>query len=94
MAYILVRQNVEDYGKWKQAFDAHQSFRSENGSKGGKVFQSANDPNEVFVLLEWESIESLRKFSQSESLKEAMKQAGVVGMPDVHLLEEVVTTAK
>jgi len=94
MAHILVRQNVEDYGKWKPAFDAHQSFRSENGSKGGKVFQSANDPNEVFVLLEWENIESLRKFSQSEGLKEAMKEAGVVGMPNVYILEEAATTAK
>jgi heme-degrading monooxygenase HmoA len=94
MAHILVHHKAEDYGKWKSAFDAHQSFRSENGSKGGKVFQSANNPNEIFVLLEWESMESLQKFSQSDSLKEAMKEAGVIGMPNVHILEEAVTTAK
>ena len=94
MAHILVHHKAEDYSKWKSAFDAHQSFRSENGSKGGKIFQSANNPNEIFVLLEWESMESLQKFSQSDSLKEAMKEAGVVGMPNVHILEEVATTSK
>jgi heme-degrading monooxygenase HmoA len=94
MAHILVHHKVEDYVKWKPVYDRHGSFRSENGSKGGKVFQSANDPNDVFVLLEWESTESLQKFSQSDSLKEAMKESGVVGMPEVYFLEEAATTLK
>lgn len=93
MAQILVHHKVEDYKKWKPVFDEHGVFRSENGSKGGKVFRSANDPNDVFVLLEWESIESLQKFSQSDSLKEAMKESGVIGMPEVHFLEEAATTS-
>jgi heme-degrading monooxygenase HmoA len=94
MAHILVHHKVEDYSKWKLVFDAHGLFRSENGSKGGKVFRSADNPNDVFVLLEWESMGSLQKFSQSESLKEAMQKSGVVGMPDVYFMEEAATTDK
>ena len=94
MATLFVRHTVEDYGKWKTSFDEHSSFRSDNGSKGGKVFRSVNDPNELFVLLEWESVEGIQKFSQSDDLKKVMKEAGVIGMPDIHILEEVSTTSK
>jgi heme-degrading monooxygenase HmoA len=94
MAYILVHHKVENSGKWKPVFDEHGSFRAENGSKGGKVYRSTTDPNDLFVLLEWESLEGIQKFAQSDSLKEAMKEAGVVGMPEVHILEEVATTEK
>ena len=94
MAHLLVHHKVEDYNKWKSAFDDHSSLRSEGGSKGGKVFRSANDPNELFVLLEWDNLENAQKFVQSDDLKEAMKQAGVVGMPAIHFLEEVATTSK
>ncbi len=88
MAHILVHHIVEDYRKWKLAFDDHAAYRSKNGSKGGKVFRSSSDPNEVFVLLEWDSIENAKKFTQSDQTKEVMKDAGVVGMPGIHFVEE------
>ena len=93
MAYILVRHNVEDYSKWKPVFDKHSNLRSKNGSKGGKVFQSADNPDEVFVLLEWDSLDNARNFAQSDNLKEAMQEAGVVGMPDIYFIEEAAETA-
>lgn len=94
MAHILVHHKVEDYNRWKSVFDEHGSFRFENGSKGGKVFRSAKDPNELFILLEWESLDRLEIFSRSEGLKEAMQKSGVVGMPEVYYLEETATSSK
>jgi heme-degrading monooxygenase HmoA len=88
MAHLLVHHKVEDYRKWKLAFDDHAAYRSKNGSKGGKVFRSSSDPNEVFVLLEWDSIENAKKFGQSDQTKEVMKEAGVLGMPAIHFVEE------
>ena len=88
MAHLLVHHKVEDYRKWKLAFDEHAAYRSKNGSKGGKVFRSSSDPNEVFVLLEWDSIENAKKFAQSDQTKEVMKDAGVVGMPAIYFVEE------
>lgn len=92
MAHILVHHKVEDYKKWKLAFDDHLAYRSKNGSKGGKVFRSSSDPNEVFVLLEWDSIENAKKFGQSDQTKEAMKDAGVAGMPEIYFVEEAAHT--
>jgi heme-degrading monooxygenase HmoA len=92
MAHILVHHKVEDYNKFKTAFDGHSAFRSQNGSKGGKVFQSAGNPNDLFILLEWDSLENAQKFAQTDNLKQAMQSAGVVGMPEVYFVEEAATT--
>ncbi len=94
MAHLLVHHKVEDYNKWKPLFDEHSSFRSQNGSKGGRVFRSANNPNEIFILFEWDNVANAQKFAQSDNLKEIMKKAGVVGMPEAYFLEEATEPAK
>jgi heme-degrading monooxygenase HmoA len=88
MAKLLVHHKVGDYNKWKPFFDEHASFRSKMGAKSGKVFHSADNPNDIFLLFEWDSVENAKKFSQSDNLKEVMMNAGVIGMPDIHFLEE------
>ncbi len=94
MAHFLVHHKIEDYKTWKTVFDGHSSLRSEAGSLGGKVFRSINNPNELFVLLEWDSLANAQKFAQSDSIKEAMKNAGVVGMPAIYFVEEAAETSK
>ena len=94
MAYILVHHQIEDYNKWKPVFDDNADDRAEHGSTGGKIFRNADEPNDIFVLLEISSVEEGKKFAQSDSLKEVMQKAGVISMPEVHFLEEAATTAK
>jgi len=93
MAYLLVHHEVEDFDKWKHNFNAHAYARSETGSKGGKVFRNADNPNEVFVLLEWDSLENAKSFGKSENIKEIMKNAGVTGIPAIYYLEESAKTS-
>lgn len=88
MAHMLVHHKVEDYNKFKPVFDMHTTARSEAGAKGGRVFCNVNNPNEVFVLLEWDNLENAQKFAQSNTIKEAMKNAGVIGMPEIYFVEE------
>jgi heme-degrading monooxygenase HmoA len=47
------------------------------------------DPNELVILLEWDSSENARRFADAEDLREAMQRAGVADWPDVYVLEEV-----
>jgi heme-degrading monooxygenase HmoA len=94
MAHFLVHHKIEDYKTWKTVFDGHSSLRSKAGSLGGKVFRSTNNPNELFVLLEWDSLANAQKFAQSDSIKEAMKNAGVVVMPEIYFVEEAAETSK
>ncbi len=89
MPYVLIRAKVEDYAKWKPVFDEHRATRQASGSKGGRLFRNADDPNETVILFEWDDLEKARQFAQSDDLRQRMQQSGVADRPDVYFLEEV-----
>jgi hypothetical protein len=88
MSYVLVRLKVADYARWKLIFDADSANRQAGGSKGGQLFRSADDPNDMIMILEWDQ-EQAHQFCQSEELKARMQEAGVLGSPDFFFLEEI-----
>ena len=90
MPYLLVRHRVEDYERWRPVFDHdHGAARERWGSKGGRLLRNADDPNELVVLLKWDSLDNARRFADADDLREAMQRAGVADQPDVYFLEEV-----
>jgi heme-degrading monooxygenase HmoA len=89
MPYMMIRHKVADFARWKPVFDQHGATRAANGSKGGQLFRSAGDPNEVVILFEWDTHENARKFTQSDDLRAAMKRAGVADTPDLYFLDQV-----
>jgi quinol monooxygenase YgiN len=86
MAKLIVHHKVQDFSAWRKAFDNHDPSRREFGSTGAQVFQSAGDPNDVTAIMDWPSVDAAKAFATSASLKEAMKNAGVISQPDVTLL--------
>jgi hypothetical protein len=84
----MVRLIVADYARWKLVFDADGANRQASGSKGGQVFRSADDPNEV-ILLFARDLQKARQFSRSEEFGASMQDAGVIGLPEIFLLEEI-----
>ena len=86
MVHIIIRHKVADYSRWKDAFDAHLSTRKAAGETDYRVLQSVDDPREVTLFLDWDSLERARRFAGSEDLKQAMQKAGVVDKPDIYFL--------
>lgn len=89
MLHMMVIHTVEDYEKWKKVFDADAPMRKSGGSKGGRLYRSADNPNQLIVQLDWESAEKAQQFASSPGLRETMERSGVVGMPQVFFLEEI-----
>jgi heme-degrading monooxygenase HmoA len=89
VAQLFIRHKVKDYAKWKTQFDEHGAKRKAAGCKGGRLFRSEKDPNEVVILFEWEDLGKAHKFAESEDLRQAMERAGVVGKPELYFLEEI-----
>ena len=54
MAFIITRINVGDYDAWKPMFD-QDAPGARAASKGWKVLRSVDDPNEVFIQVEFAS---------------------------------------
>jgi hypothetical protein len=47
------------------------------------VFQSVDDPNDVTVWHDFDSVEAARSFASSEALRDAMGRAGVTNEPQI-----------
>ncbi|MGZ7109598.1 MAG: antibiotic biosynthesis monooxygenase family protein [Methanobacterium sp.] len=73
-------------------YDEDGAVRKAKGSKGAFVFHSADDPNHVFVLTNWENLESAKNFAESDDLRITMQKAGVNGRPEVYYLEKIERT--
>lgn len=89
MAYLLQIVKVEDFDKWKHVFDERAIVRKASGSQGGRLLRNVDNPNEIVMILKWDSIENARKLLASDDLKKAIKRAGVIGEPKFYLLDEV-----
>ncbi len=53
-AFIVTRIDVDDFDTWKQIFDKDESG-TRHTAKGHRVLRSLDDPNDVFVLVEFAS---------------------------------------
>jgi hypothetical protein len=60
MPFILTRIQVGDYDTWKPMFDQDKPG-ARSDSKGWRVLRNADDPNEVFIQVEFESAEQARE---------------------------------
>jgi len=89
MPFTLIRHKVKDYLQWKFVFVEHARTRKATGSQGGMLFQNAENPNEIFLLMEWDDFEKAREFAGSPDLRETMERAGVADKPDVYFLQKV-----
>jgi hypothetical protein len=83
---VIVTHEVEDYAKWKAAFDEHQGNRDGHGIVGHAVNRSVDNPNLVMVYLQARTPEEIKSFLEDPALKQAMGKAGVVGAPQFNLV--------
>jgi quinol monooxygenase YgiN len=87
LAGVIVRHKVADFAAWKRGFDDHAAARADAGILGHAINRSADDPNVVIVYMQARSLEQLRAFADSPSLKEAMKRAGVTSAPELSFVQ-------
>lgn len=89
MIKTLMYHKVENFSKWKEAFDGFSTYRKSSGEKSYSVGILLNEPNTAYVMNEWDSVESFQAFVNSKELADGMKSAGVLEAPHSLILEEV-----
>jgi quinol monooxygenase YgiN len=83
MATLFVVHDVKDFGAWKQAYDAFDGERQSMGVTGHGVYQAEENPNQITIYHDFESMDAAKAFMQSDRLREVMVEAGVQGEPKV-----------
>ena len=91
MCYVLTKIRVEDYARWKIAFDKRSDKREESGSKEAHLFRNYEDQHEVVILFKWDDLPKARKYMESDIVREYLKDAGAE-IVDVSYLSEQETS--
>ena len=80
MFVLSLRHRVRDFEAWKLVFDDRLGDRREGQVIGHRLTRSANDRNEVEVVMEFASLadaESYRDYMEQPATREALARAGV-----------------
>ena len=86
MTQMIIHHKVRDYEAWRPGYDEHEKSRAAAGITNGRVFQRAEDPNDLVIILDVADVERARTWSQSEDLRSAMQRVGVLGAPTIHFV--------
>jgi hypothetical protein len=85
---VVITQKVQNYAKWKTAYDGHDSARLSNGIHNYVIGRGVQDSNLVLVALKIEDTAKAKAFAKGPGLKKAMQKAGVVGVPMISFFTE------
>jgi len=77
MAFVVLNFEVDEYDSWKPMFDEDPAGRRESGATSHVVSRAADNPNEVFVRVEFPSVEQARTFRERLIGSGAMERGGM-----------------
>ncbi len=84
---MIAIHKVDDYDKWRYAYDDFDAYRKKAGIVGHAVNQAVDDRHQVIVYHQANDLDTLRTFAASDELRDRMKNGGVVGTPDIHFIQ-------
>jgi hypothetical protein len=76
MTFMLTRVKVGNYDEWKPMFDSDPAG-ARASAKGHRVLRSTEDPNEVFIQVEFDSA------ADAEAARERLRSSGALDRVDV-----------
>lgn len=86
MTYMLSRNRVEDFDRWKRVFDAHAEAHRAAGLRLVHLWKTVSDPNDFFFLMAVEDIARAQAFIDAPESARAGEEAGVLA-GNYHFIE-------
>jgi hypothetical protein len=84
---VLARATIREFDRFWSVFTKEGAqLRSTHGSRGAHVLRNEDDPNEVWVLFDWDRDEYLA-FLDDPDTTEVMGRAGLTNAPDHAFIE-------
>lgn len=91
MARLFARHDVADFDRWKSGYDDPEKsgLRSELKVRAEGIYQAADNPNDVTVWHDFDSLDDAQTFVSDPRLAAAMADLGVTGQPQIWITTEV-----
>lgn len=88
MALLTVQHTVRDYPAWRAVYDSLEEMQRDWGVLAESVYQLADAPDTVLVLHHFATVAQAQGFLTNRELQDAMRRAGVEGVPRVEIYAE------
>ena len=72
---LTIHHKVKDYATWRKGYDEHEKSRNSAGITNGKVFRSAEDPNDVLILQDVADVAKAREELEARNRRIAEAKA-------------------
>ena len=82
MAFVMTNFEVDDFDAWKQMFNSDPAGRKQ-AATGHRIMRSVDDPDEVFVRVEFDSVDAAKAFREQLMGSGALNNVTVVKEPTV-----------
>ena len=89
MINVILSHEVKDFAVWKNTFNEGEPLRVKSGVKTTGVYASVDNPNHITITTEFQNIDAVHGFINNPELKASMELAGVIGKPDIKILNKV-----
>lgn len=89
MPYLLVKQKVEDFEKWYNVFKSHEDAQKEAGLKDLQLLRDISDANTIVCIFKVDDIKKAKSFTDTPEASDAQNEAGMIGKPEILLLDEI-----
>ncbi len=89
MPILILKHEVQDYAAWKPHFDKGEDLRKRLGIQSLQVGQDAENPNLITIISQIDSHESVAAMAENQELRETMAQGGVIGKPEMSVMNEI-----
>jgi len=80
---MTIHLKVKDFNAWRTSYNGNEKNRVSAGITNGRVFRSADDPNDVVILQDVADFSKARTWLGSPEMKTAMEKSGVLGSPSI-----------
>jgi hypothetical protein len=92
MNYLLCRNRVAGFRRWKRIFDSHAGAHRAAGLLLKGLWRESGKPNEVFFLFEVSNVRKARAFICAPAAAKAAAASGVVE-GEFHIIRDSGTAA-
>jgi hypothetical protein len=89
MITAIIQHEVRDFAEWKKVFDADQPNVEKAGAKLLGLYTSVKNPKDVTMIYEAPNAELYDILMSDPERQEAIKRAGVIGVPVATFLKKV-----
>jgi hypothetical protein len=90
MTYMLCRNRVADFARWKAVFRSHQAAHREAGLRLVNLWRGLDDADNVFFVFEVANLEMAQAFIGNPEAAKAGEASGVID-GEYHFVEDAGT---